>query len=610
MKQYIKIEAKNEEEESLGVFKLSIDDINPEGSRISVLEHNEEIFLDNSKYNIPSNVSVTLYNVPIVYQYDYITPIQFNMNSTNVNILLLEDKRYFLSFKPSEEFKKELKSHDIFHSLLKFNSSALELISSSNCGYLQFSSYVGKSFLDIYKENNVIFEIPFEVRSRKMDYAEQYANMIGDLSKYSQNLIYESNSPSTEFFELNDISENLIYEEFMLLEYLFKDENLPSTIEYLSRNLYSALSETVEEVPTSFASNVNPNNLIDIFSNSDNLSKSKDVDSIWCKKTKGYVPLRINETKYVDDIDVPENRFYKNYLESIENLINELSNKAPKGYIKDQLNIYKETINAYLSQRYFKDISMMDYVPLNSQLLQKKEGYRDILEYYLMFEFGFRLNWNELFNKFKGNEKKVYDLYEYWCFFELVKILNHMSPKKIKMEDIFFRSEESESDNFTIILNKDQNIPFEIDVDGKILEVDLRYNTEFDATKKIFETYSVLLKPDYSLIINIDDKKHILHFDAKYKLNIYDESFKTQDIVKMHAYKDAILGTVGAYVLYPGEKKEIFWEDDNIKFDSVGAFPLNPGEKEDNEKCLCKFINDMIEKMLDDKYSDEIFYSQ
>ena len=142
MKQYIKIEANNEKGLPLGTFKLSIDEVNPTGSMISVIENNEEILLDSLKYNLPSNIAITLYNVPIVYQYDYITPIQFNENTANnVNILLLEDKKYFLSFKPSEKFKKEIKRYDIFYSFLKFKESPLELIPSSNCGYLQFNSY-------------------------------------------------------------------------------------------------------------------------------------------------------------------------------------------------------------------------------------------------------------------------------------------------------------------------------------------------------------------------------------------------------------------------------------------------------------------------------------
>ena len=59
----------------------------------------------------------------------------------------------------------------------------------------------------------------------------------------------------------------------------------------------------------------------------------------------------------------------------------------------------------------------------------------------------------------------------------------------------------------------------------------------------------------------------------------------------MHTYKDAILETKGAYVLYPGNKCEIFRVDENETIPSVGAFPLTPGEKgleEDNPNSIFK----------------------
>ena len=587
MEQYIKIKAKNDEGELIGTIKLSIDYKGYSRAMNSIVEKNSEMVLDGSIYNIPSNASIILYNVPIVYEYDNKTPIQFYKNSSNnINIMLLEEHRYFLSFKGNNKKPKEFfEGFDIFHSLFKFDSNVLELFPNTYNGFLSLGSYVGKTYLDIYRENEPIFKIPFEVRSRKIDYAEEYAAMIGDLSKYSQNLIYESSAPLYQSFELDDIKDRISYEEFMLLEYLFKDENLPSTIEYLSRNLYSALTSTVEEVPTSFASNINPNDLIDVFSNSDNLYKSQDNASLWHEKTKGYVPLRINETKYIDDIDVPENRFFKNFLESIENLINELLKNAPDSYIKDKLLTYKETISAYLSQRFFKDISMMDYVPLNSQLLQKKEGYRDILQYYLMFELGFKLNWDEISDEFKGNEKKLFELYEYWCYFELVDILRSLSDSTIDFNDIFSLA----SDKMTISLKEGIVKKFNMDIGGREVGIDLLYNKTFNRNKPSYVSYSVELRPDYSLIIYIDGKRHIIHFDAKYKLNINDESFKNQDIVKMHAYKDAILDTVAAYVLYPGEKDKVYYESSD-ELESVGAFPLSPGDNLENKKRLSEFI--------------------
>ena len=323
MEQYIKIKAHDDEGNLIGTFKISIDINYTTKSIRSIKEQNKEIELDSSLYNIPSNSTIELYNVPIVYDFDNKTPIQFYKTSDNVNIMLLEEYRYTLSFKANsknKEFMNLLNDMDIFHTLLKFDSDVLELFPKTYNGFLSFGSYVGKTFLDIYREDKAIFEMPMEVRSRKINYSTQYAAMIGDLSKFSQSLLYDTASPTGQFFELDDIKEKASYEEFMLLEYLFKDENLPSTIEYLSRNLYSALENTVEEVPTSFASNVNPNDLIDVFSNSENLHKidenSHENNSIWNERTKGYVPLKVNETKYIDNIDVAENRFYKNFLET------------------------------------------------------------------------------------------------------------------------------------------------------------------------------------------------------------------------------------------------------------------------------------------------------
>ncbi len=591
MEQYIKIKAHNDEGELLGTIKLSIVLERSTKSTRTIVDFNKEIKLDNSIYNIPSYATLILYNVPLVYEYDNKTPIQFYKNSENyINIMLLEDLRYNLSFKPNYKLDKEFNDLDVFHSLLKFEARVLELFPHSYNGFLSFGSYVGKSYFDIYENNKSVFKIPFEVRSRKIDYATEYASMIGDLSKYSQSLIYESSSPLSQLFDLDNIQDKSSYEEFMLLEYLFKDENLPSTIEYLSRNLYSALIDTKEEVPTSFASNINPNDLIDVFSNSDNLTKTNDADSIWYKQTKGHIPLKINETKYIDNIDVPENRFYKNFLESIETLINQLLKNVTEGYIKDKLHTYKETISAYLSQRYFKDIGMMDYVPLNSQLLQKKEGYRDILQYYLMFELGFKLKWDELTDVFKGNEKKVFELYEYWCYFELADIISNLCDSTIDFNDIFSLSE----DKMTISLREGIVKKFNFNIKDENIRIDLLYNKTFSKSKfNDYNSYSVNLRPDYSLIIHIGDERYIIHFDAKYKLNINDESFKNEDVVKMHAYKDAIADTIGAYVLYPGEKKKLYHEEE-MRLKSVGAFPLNPGGASENKKELIDFIRDKI----------------
>ena len=593
MEQIIKIKAMDDEE-LLGTFTISILNKSPTNALNNYLKKNQ---IRNKEY--PLNETISLYNVPIVDEFDDKTPIQYyNLNDFSMaNIMLLEENEYVVSF------DSNLKGLDSFYTLLNgdFEENPLKLPPNSPSGFLNFGSYVGKTFLDIASKGEIIYKIPIEVRSRKINYNDQYSAMIADLSKYSSGIVFDINSPLYQSFDLGDSRKQTPYEDFMILEYLFRDENLPSTIEYLSRNLYSVLENTVEEVPTSFAENINPNDLIDVFSNSENLHKTENKDSIWYNRTKSYVPLRIKETKYVDNIDVPENRFYKDFLIFVENLISDLIEISPKGYVKDKLKQYKEEMSYYLSQRYFKDISRMDYAPLNSQVLQKKEGYRDILEYYLMFEFGFKMVWNEIFDEFKGYEKKLFDLYEFWCYFELLDVLDELSENSFKFDDIF----QHEKDNkFNIKLKHNLSNSFHILMDDTDIKVSLSYNRTFNRYSKEFKSYSIALRPDYTLIFDIDDESYVVHFDAKYKID-FNESFKKEDINKMHTYKDAIDNTIGAYVLFPGnDNKEVIFSEKNSNIKSVGAFPLNPGEDRENKNSIKNFILELIEKLLS---SDEIF---
>ena len=244
----------------------------------------------------------------------------------------------------------------------------------------------------------------------------------------------------------------------------------------------------------------------------------------------------------------------------------------------------------------------MDYPPLNSQVLQKREGYRDILEYYLLFEFGFKLNWNEVVEDFRGYEKKVYRLYEYWCYFELLDIIGELTDTEIAFDDLFDEKDFNISLKEGLIKSFEMSLDlicsdYSYSTDESDIKIDLMYNKTFKQGSE-FDSYSVDLRPDYTLSIHINDKDYLVHFDAKYKLNIEDESYKNQDIVKMHSYKDAIRDTIAAYVLYPGSKRDIFYEKKGY-LESVGAFPLSPSEDRENKKELLDYIKRIIVDLID-----------
>lgn len=517
--------------------------------------------------NITQIDNICLTNVPIVYNTTQKIPIIYNKTNEFANICLLEEFKYEISFKGE---KKEL---EVFETLKNFKeNSPLTLLKFENSykGYLQFSSYVGKTFLDICNHGECVFSLPIEIQSRKLNYNKHYPKMIGDLSEYASGIIFELNSPVYQDFLLENKNQSP-YEKFMLLEYILREEHLPSIIEYLSKNLYSSLENIKEEVPTSFASNIYPNDLIDAIIDAEELFND--------------YPLKINETKYEDTIDITENRFYKYFLELISDLIDELLAEIDYGYAYDKLKIYKHDINYYLNQQYFKGISRLDSLPLNSQVLQKKEGYRDILSYYLMFEFGFKINWKELSDKFKGHEKKVYELYEYWSYFKLIEIMQEICDCKVNFEDIFTISDNGMS------LELREGIAKSFDYNE--IKIDLLYNKTFKKTDDMYKSYSVNLRPDYTLRVH-GNKTYFIHFDAKYKIHMDSKKFKNEDIIKMHTYKDAIPNTIGAYIIYPGINDKIYYENDK-KLESVGAFSLIPGQEKTDK--IVVFIKNLIAKI-------------
>ena len=571
--------------------------------------------------------SITLENIPFVENPDNETPIQYceNISSNFAKLMFLEETEYQILFESMDVNA----SYDVLYSLVKMNDShfkpfRFDLGDNDKfkiAGTLNFRSYVGKSFLDVRKNGINSIKIPIEVRSKKIDYFTQYSAMIADLSQHALSLIFEVNSPLYQEFELDYKQKEIYYEDFMFLEYLFREDNLPSIFEYLSKNLHSQLKSHVETVPLSLASNINQNTLRNIVSKPSNLFES-DADFNIVNKLNGYIPREIDQIKHEDIINIPENRFFKYFLELIRNLVEKLLENSKEGYIKDKLLYFRDEIEYYLSNKFFNHISAMDYVPFNSQILQKKEGYREIFHYFLMLEFSFRLSWDEINDQFKGFEKKLSELYEYWCYFKLLKVLNELSINKISFEDVF----KVNKDNWSISIKKGVQSAkkFKLNLDGNDIKIKLFYNLRFSDNSQ-YRSYSLAFRPDYTLMVTIGEHIHYIHFDAKYRseleiidfyskigksdeeldeeINKRDELeekeyvFKDGDIYKMHTYKDSILQTEGSYVLYPGSKTKSFRESELI-IPSVGAFSLTPGNDDVEEDNLSIFIKEVLKTLL------------
>jgi uncharacterized protein len=134
------------------------------------------------------------------------------------------------------------------------------------------------------------------------------------------------------------------------------------------------------------------------------------------------------------------------------------------------------------------------------------------------------------------------------------------------------------------------------------------------------------MRPDITLSITradnlaADQEPTHIHFDAKYRIQALEEIFgassddagadsgaasdtpastvRRDDLLKMHAYRDAIRRTAGAYVLYPGSggDSEQFREYHEL-LPGLGAFVLRPTQ--DGVASGAHAVRSFIDRVLD-----------
>ncbi len=336
------------------------------------------------------------------------------------------------------------------------------------------------------------------------------------------------------------------------------------------------------------------------------------------------LPLKIVSDSKIQSVDTPENRFIKHALNSFLIFIKDFRVKLKDGSrLKTEVILLEEKLEQYLGHSIFKEVSRPTILPLNSPILQRKEGYREILRIWLMFDLAAKLVWHGGDDVYSGGKRNVATLYEYWLFFkllELIKDIFKIEPQSI--QNLITKTD----DGLGFQLKQGQYFPIKgiCDIGTRKLEIEFSYNKTFCGEKEYPKSgsWTKNMRPDYTLSIwpfGIDaesaEKQELithLHFDSKYKVEKLveilgsEEDFKNEkeeqkkgtykrvDLLKMHAYKDAIRRTSGSYILYPGNEKPYTKQGFHELIPGLGAFAIRPSKVNNGTEELKKFLNKVV----------------
>ncbi len=488
-----------------------------------------------------------------------------------------------------------------------------------------------------------------EIRSVKIGYRDDYRNMLHYITERCADLLLEFRSPAEMKLEPEDTGDaETLCQRFAFIRSLLTSRDFRDAVNRLTTLPHCQWEQQKIVIPVNRGFQPKP----DIARQIAAAIRRVPIPAAHPLAPRfSSVPEHLQVFRKIETVDTPENRFVKHALKYFQSVVVQVRdrlvqyNRQSDSRFIEEAERLEEQIGEYLNKDIFRSVTEPQLLPLSSPVLQRKGGYKEILKAWLQFDMAARLCWTGGTEVYSAGKRDVATLYEYWLFFKLLDLvaklfdLNQPSAKSLI---------EETADGFGLKLKSGKHLALSgsyIENRGRKLQVKFSYNRTFsrkgsDPEKNfpVAGSWTERMRPDYTLTLwpfgfteDEAERQEVIvhvHFDAKYRVenipDIFgdpDESFKDNaslednvteekigqregkykraDLLKAHAYKDAIRRTAGAYVLYPGTESKN-WRGFHEIVPGLGAFGIRPAEdNEDGTEELKNFIVTIIKHVCD-----------
>lgn len=487
-------------------------------------------------------------------------------------------------------------------------------------GVFNFGNFLGSGWIGIHNGS----QLRFEVISAKLSYEEQYLALLRDLTDQSVSLLFDPEAPTQGKLIETEGEQKRPLETFLLLQASLPLDELKAAMGMIKARPHSQLESDNRWLPAGMATGLH--------AMGDPIGRIRwGMDS-----ARKPVPIEALERKRRDTTDTPPNRFIKHAIGQFAEACRVIMDDPGFG---PRLTKLASELHAEYEQQsrleVIKTSGRPGRIPLENQVLQKREGYRHYLRSWVIANKTLSIkdiNDDGALSPTAEN-RQVPDLYEYWLFFFLADALEGMTSassldrryvKELNPEGSASISlSKSDAPRLTLRIGKGEASRF----------VALYYNRTFKPGQG-YTSYSLTLRPDYTIetfpVIYGSSFEQCrssaekvgaityIHFDAKFRianldLNLAgdfdrqdaaaaDDDAKPEDVYKMHTYNEAIRGTAASVILFPGGQAadgglNQSFEKYRELIPGVGALAISPGNHEVRSKALTA-IRDYLSKAL------------
>ena len=461
---------------------------------------------------------------------------------------------------------------------------------------------VGTLVVAIHCADTAELSASIEVVPIKLAQADEYRTMLADITTHAAEAVLQGFAPTALKAAAGTGTTDLLYQRFAILESQLRSDEFAAAIGRIISDPH------VEWL--SFKESRNPGSAYPAGSAFGKALAAPGPRRPWLasrgRPVLATMPTMIERTKHETTVDTAPNRFVKYVLENWRAVAQQLQDglalddSSPRpGPVRRGLraaNQVLQILDEILSRPLFRQVGRLDRFAASSQVLLKRAGYRELLHMFVLVEAGFELPWSsDAEDVYSPNLRNVATLYELWSYLTLVDVVGRLCGRQ-QTAQAFTASANGLS--LRLAAGAAAALRWQTVRRGRRLEVRLMFNRQFAGD----ESWTAPMRPDCSILIrplgstpgDAGESLDVwVHFDAKYRVSgAQPMDFSTEDdellsrgtarrddLLKMHAYRDAIRRTAGAYILYPGDvpvDKRQFAET----LPGLGAFPLRPGADE------------------------------
>ena len=494
---------------------------------------------------------------------------------------------------------------------------------TESTGHLRPGSHVGFLPVAILAGSTTVGTVELEVRSRKLGYLDDYRTMLHDIAATSAVLLMEQFGVTQQRFKAEGIAGYTTpYNRFEFLKSVVSPEALGAAIEEVRRRPHHTWLQDLQPAASARGIPSGHSHLRDLLMPGPRVPwPASSVPNL--RSVPRNLPVRRSHATY----DTLPNRFIKFALKRWRSEIANLQNACaaeltgpPRARALKETSEVLDWLDFALAWPVLAEVSELEQFPYTNTVLLRREGYRELFEAFGLFELVAELAWEGGEFVFRAGQRDAAALYEYWCFLQLASLVTELCGGKSERSLVAVDTDGARLD---LRRGRESVVSGSIVRLGRTIDLALYFNRAFSIGPSGDQSWTRAMRPDCSLrIASADDEEDEsvwIHFDAKYKIETSDQIFtdilgepagasqverapvaraKRDDLLKMHAYRDAIRQSAGSYVLYPGppnEHAQRFRRFHEI-LPGIGAFALTPSQSADAQglPAIRAFLEDIV----------------